>query len=117
MIVLLSSWAVLVSLRSAFLAGLAAAILLVSVRAFLVPTPYQLRPAAPGARGARPAPRAFRAGGAPRRLQVGPGAALVSPFARKHWLERYRGMILYLDGLDGAPRDEVIAALRRKIPA
>jgi hypothetical protein len=110
MIVLLSSWAVMVSLRSAFLAGLAAAILLVSVSAFLLPTRYKLDD--DGVEEVRLGRRRFRAWSDLRRLQIGPGAALVSPFARKHWLERYRGMILYLDG---APRDEVVAALRAKI--
>ena len=110
MVVLLSSWAVMVSLRSAFLAGLAAAILLVSVSAFLLPTHYKLDD--DGVEEIRLGRRRFRAWRELRRVQVGPGAALVSPFARKHWLERYRGMILYLDG---APREDVVAALRARV--
>jgi hypothetical protein len=47
-----------------------------------------------------------------RRLQVGPGAALVSPFGRRHLLERYRGLVILLDGAD---RDAVIDILRAKV--
>ena len=49
-----------------------------------------------------------------RRVQVGPGAALVSPFARPTWLDRYRGIVLQLDGAD---RDHVVAILRQRVSA
>jgi hypothetical protein len=110
MVVLFSAWAVMVGLHSAFLAALAAVILLISVSPFLVPTHYRLGD--DGVEERRLGRRRFRAWSELRRVQVGRGAALVSPFARKHWLERYRGLLLYLDGAD---RDAVIAALRTYI--
>lgn len=111
MVVLFSAYGVLVWTRSAFLAALATVILLISVSAFLVPTHYALDDE--GVHERRLGRRRFRAWSELRRVQVGKGAALVSPFARAHWLERYRGMLLYLDGAD---RDAVIAALRQRIP-
>lgn len=109
-VVLSSSWAVLASLRSAYLAALAAAILLVSVAAFLVPTHYRVDD--DGVEERRLGRRRFRAWAELRRVQVGPGAALVSPFAKKHLLDRYRGIIVSFDGAD---RDAVIAALRARV--
>jgi hypothetical protein len=50
-----------------------------------------------------------------RRVQVGTGAALVSPFARPSWLDRHRGLILYFDG--PVDRDRVVGILRSKITA
>ena len=47
-----------------------------------------------------------------RRLQVGPGAVLVSPFAQPRWLDRYRGILLYLDGAD---REAVLAIVRERV--
>jgi len=109
-VVLLASWAVMVALRSPFLTVLAAVILLVSIAPFLLPTHYRLDD--DGVEERRFGRRRFRAWRDLRRWQVGPGAALVSPFARRHWLERYRGILLYLDGAD---RDQVVATLRERI--
>ena len=110
-VVLFSSWAVMVSLRSAFLAVLAAVILLISVAAFLAPTHYALTDE--GVEQRRLGRRAFRPWAELRRAQIGPSAALVSPFARPHRLERYRGLMLFFDGAD---RDRVVAALRARLP-
>lgn len=110
-IVLVTAWVVLVTLESAWLALLAAVILVVSVAQFLFPTRYRLSDAGVHERGLLR--EKFRAWRDLRRIQVGPGAVLVSPFARASWMDRYRGILLYLDGAD---RDVVIAALRDRIP-
>ena len=111
MVVLFATWAVLVSLESAFLAALAAVILLVSVSPFLLPTRYRLDDQ--GVSERRLGRRKFRAWGDLRRVQIGPGAALVSPFAKKSSLDRYRGVLLYFDGAD---RDRVVGILRARLP-
>jgi hypothetical protein len=111
-VVMVSAWAVLVALDSPFLAGLAALILVLSVAPFLVPTHYRLDD--DGVEERRLWTRKRRAWSDLRRLQVGPGAALVSPFASKSWLDRTRGILLYFDGAD---RDQVIAVLRERVRA
>jgi len=112
-VVLVTMWVVLVTLESLFLSVLAAIILLVSVGPFLLPTRYRLT--ATGVEERRLVQRRFRAWKDLRRVEVGPGAALVSPFARRSWMDRYRGVMLYLDGLDPAARDQVVATLRRRV--
>ncbi len=109
-VVLVSAWAVLVTLESPLLAGLAALILVVSVAPFLLPTHYRLDD--DGIEERRVFTTRRRPWSELRRVQVGPGAALVSPFARKSWLDRRRGLYLYLDGAD---RDQVIAILGERI--
>lgn len=111
-VVLLTAGAVLASLQSAFLAALAVVILLVAVAPFLFPTRYVLTE--DGIEERRLGRRRARRWEDLRRLQVGPGAALVSPFARKSWLDRHRGLIVMFDGAD---RDAVVAVLREKIHA
>ena len=111
-VVLVSAWAVLVTLESPWMALLAAVILLASVAPFLVPTHYVIDD--DGVEERRLWTRKRRAWGDLRRLQVGPGAALVSPFARRNWLDRHRGVLLYLDGAD---RERVVSLLRERIPA
>lgn len=110
-VVLVTAWVVLVTLESVWLAVLAAAILVVAVARFLFPTRYRL--ADDGVHEHALFRHRFRAWHELRRVQVGPGAALVSPFARPSWMDRYRGIILYLDGAD---REAVLAALRERIP-
>jgi hypothetical protein len=110
MVVLFSAYGVLALTRSIFLAMLAIAILLFSIAPFLVPTHYKLDD--DGVEERRLGRRRFRAWKDLRRVQVGPGAALVSPFKRKHRLDRYRGILLLLDG---APRDQVVAILTERI--
>jgi hypothetical protein len=109
-VVLLSTGAVLASLESFFLAALAAVFLLASVATFLLPTRYTLTDE--GVVERRFGRRRERHWKDLRRLQVGPGAALVSPFGRRHLLERYRGLVILLDGAD---RDAVIDILRAKV--
>lgn len=109
-VVLLTAGAVLASLQSLFLAALAVVILLVAVAPFLFPTRYVLTE--DGIEERRLGRRRARRWDELRRLQVGAGAALVSPFARRSWLDRYRGIIVMFDGAD---REAVVALLREKI--
>ena len=109
-VVLISAWAVLVTLDSLLLAALAAIFLVLSVTAFLAPTHYRLDD--DGVEERRLWGSKRRAWTELRRLQIGPGAALVSPFARPSWLDRKRGVYLYLDG---AQRDEVVKILEERI--
>ena len=104
-------WLVMETLGSAWLAALAALLLLASVSAFLVPTHYVLDD--DGVEQRRLWTTRRRAWRDLRRVQIGPGAALVSPFARATWMDRTRGILLYLDGAD---RDRVIAVLRERLP-
>jgi hypothetical protein len=111
-VVLVAAWAVMITLESALLAALAALFLLVSVTPFLLPTHYQLDD--DGVEQRRLWARKRRAWSDLRRLQIGPGAALVSPFARRTWMDRHRGVMLYLDGAD---REQVLAVLRARVGA
>jgi hypothetical protein len=111
MVVLFSTYAVLVGLESAFLAALAAVILVVTAVPFLAPTRYRIDGVGVGER--RLGRTKFRAWADLRRVQIGPGAALVTPFARPSWMDRYRGILLYFDGAD---RARVVGMLRDKIP-
>lgn len=97
--------------ESGFLTVLAAAILVLGVAPFLFPTRYQIDDQ--GVRQVRLGSCRERRWQDLRRLEIGSGAALVSPFARRSWLDRHRGLILYFDGAD---RDAVIAALRAHVP-
>lgn len=106
----LTTGAVLASLQSAFLAALAAVIIVVSIAPFLFPTHYRLSER--GVEERRLGMRRARAWRDLRRVQIGARAALVSPFARPSWLDRYRGLLLLFDGAD---REAVVAELRRRI--
>ena len=110
-VVLLASWAVMASLGSVFLAALAIVVLLAAVAPFLVPTHYRIDDE--GVEERRLWTRKRRAWSDLRRAQIGPGAALLSPFARKSFLDRHRGLYLYFDGAD---RERVVAILRERIP-
>lgn len=112
-VVLGSMWAILVALASAFLAVLGAVILVVAVAPFLFPTHYRLDD--DGVEERRLWTHKRRAWADLRRVQVGPGAALVSPFARPSWLDRSRGVLVYFDGLDGDDRARVIEELRARV--
>jgi hypothetical protein len=111
-VVLGSAWAVMVTLGSPLLAALASVFLLASVAPFLFPTHYVLDDV--GVESRRLWTRRRRAWADLRRLEIGPGAALVSPFARRTWMDRTRGMLLYLDGAD---RDRVVALLEDRVRA
>ena len=110
-VVLLTAGAVLFSFESLFMTALAVVIVLVSVSSFLLPTHYRLTDE--GLEERRLGVRRERRWQDLRRLEVGPEAALVSPFARPSRLDRYRGFVVLLDGAD---REAVIAELRRRVP-
>lgn len=112
-VLLLTCGAVLSSLESLWLTGLAAVFLAVTVAPFLFPTHYRLTDE--GIEERRLLRTRARRWADLRRLQVGPGAALVSPFAHPTWLDRHRGLVVYFDG--ATDRDQVVAILREKIPA
>ncbi|HUS65129.1 MAG TPA: hypothetical protein VMZ28_11325 [Kofleriaceae bacterium] len=109
-VLFLTAGAILLSFQSLFLTALAVVIVIVSVAAFLFPTHYRLSDA--GIEERRLGVRRTRRWQDLRRVQVGPGGALVSPFARPSWLDRHRGFLLLFDGAD---RDAVVAELRRRI--
>lgn len=109
-VLFLTTGAVLVSFESLFMTGLAAVILIVSIASFLFPTHYRLSDE--GVEERRLGMRRARRWADLRRLEIGPGAALVSPFARKSWLDRTRGFLLLFDGAD---RQAVVAELRRRM--
>lgn len=109
-VVCLTAAAVLGGLGSPFLALLAVVVLLVAVAPFLFPTRYRLTDE--GLEERRLGRRRARPWSELRRLEVGPGAALVSPFARRSWLDRHRGLLLLLDGAD---RERVVALLRERV--
>lgn len=113
-VVLISAWVVLVTLRSPFLALLAAIFLVIATAPFLLPTHYRLDDTGVEQRRLGGG-RRFRPWTELRRLQIGPGAALVSPFARPSWMDRHRGVILYFDGLDAEGKAGVIATLRQHL--
>ena len=109
-VLFLTCGATLMAFHSLFLAALAAVILLVGVSPFLLPTRYRLSDWGVEAQGIlRTRARAWDS---LRRVEVGPGAALVSPLARRGFLDRYRGIVLLLDGAD---RERVIEALEHRI--
>jgi hypothetical protein len=109
-VVLITCGVVLASLGSLLLSVLAAVILMVAVAPFLLPTHYTLTDV--GIEERRAFRRKSRQWSDLRRLQVGPRAALVSPFASKSWMDRYRGLIVMFDGAD---RDQVVDILERQV--
>ena len=111
-VIALTSWAVLLSLRSGWLAVIAAAMLVVAIVPFLVPTHYRIDDG--GIAERRLFVTRSRRWAELRRIEVGRAAALLSPYARRRWLDRYRGMVVYFDG---AERERVIAALEERVHA
>ncbi len=109
-VVLLTMGAVLSAFQSLFFALLSAMILIASVASFLFPTRYQLN--AWGVRQSRLGQRRARPWKELRRLELGGRAALVSPFARASWMDRYRGITLLFDGAD---RSAVVALLQEQL--
>lgn len=110
-VIALTAWAVLVGLGSGWLAAVAAAMLVVAIAPFLAPTRYRLDDA--GVAERRLFVTRARRWSELRRCEVGAGAALVSPYARPRWLDRYRGLVIYFDGAD---REHVVRALREHLP-
>ena len=111
-VVLLTAWAIMALLEAAFLAVLGMVILVVATAPFWAKTRYALTD--DGVEEHRLGRRKARVWSELRRVQAGPGAVLVSPFARPNWMDRYRGIVLYLDGAD---RTQVLAEVRARIPA
>ena len=109
-VLLLTTGAVLVSFESLFMTALAAVIVVLSIGSFLFPTHYRL--SEEGIEERRLGMRRARRWADLRRLEIGRGAALVSPFARKSWLDRSRGFLLLFDGAD---RQAVVAELERRM--
>jgi hypothetical protein len=109
-VVSITTATVLSAFQSGVLALLSAALLLLAVSPFLLPTRYLVTEDEVVA--VRAFTRRRRRFADLHRLEVGPGAALVSPFRRRHVLDRYRGLVLFLDGTD---RERVIATLRARI--
>jgi hypothetical protein len=109
-VVFTTAGAVLAALQSAYMAALSAAILLVSVAPFLLPTHYALTE--DGVEERRAGRTRTRRWAELRRLSVGKDAALVSPFAKRSWLDRSRGIVLFFDGGD---REQIVSILRAKV--
>ena len=105
---MLTMYAVVVSLFSLYLAVLAAILIVVGVAPFLFPTRYTFTDAGIEERGL--VKRRHRRWRELRRYEIGPQAALVSPFSRPRWLDRYRGMVLFLDGADRAQVERILQA-------
>jgi hypothetical protein len=97
-IISLVAWAVLVSLHSLWLTVLAVVILAIATAAFWLPTSYELNQR--GATEKRMGRARFRNWTDFRRVTIGDRGALLSPFNRAHWLERYRGIVLVFGDQD-----------------
>jgi hypothetical protein len=111
-VITLAAYAVLVGLQSAWLAVIAAAILVIAIAPFLMRTHYVLDD--DGIAERRGFVKRTRRWSELRRLEVGRVAALVSPYAQRRWLDRYRGITIYFDGGD---RDAVIRELQGRVGA
>lgn len=106
----MTAGAVLMSLQSLFLTVLAVFILLVAVSAFLFPTRYVITDVDVSEQ--RLWTRKSRRWRDLRRVQVGQGAVLVSPFASPSWMDRYRGLVLMYGGAD---RDELVELIKQRV--
>lgn len=107
---LFSAYAVLVASRSLLLCALAVVILLASTSRFWLRTHYVMD--ALGIAERHAGRHRYRAWDGLRRLEIGPSAALLSPFAAPNLLERARGMVVYFDG---GSREEIINRLRQHL--
>jgi hypothetical protein len=111
-VLLLTMGAVLSTFQSLFFALLAATILIAAVASFLFPTHYEISEW--GIREQRLGRKRARPWNELRRLQLGDRGALLSPFARASWMDRYRGVTLLFDGVD---RATVVANLQDRFAA
>lgn len=112
----LTAYAVLVGLGSPLLAVIAVVLLGIAIAPFLLPTHYLLD--AERIRERRGFVTRSRRWSELRRLEVGRTAALVSPYQRARWLDRYRGILVILPAPgDGAEREPVVRALRERVTA
>lgn len=110
-VIALATYAVLVGMQSAWLAAIAAVMLVLAVSPFLVRTRYRLD--ADGIAERRLFVTRTRRWSELRRLEIGRTAALVSPYAHRRWLDRYRGVTVWFDGAD---RDAVVRVLEEHLP-
>lgn len=111
-VIAIASYAILISMQSAWLAVIAAILLVVATAPFLLRTHYRID--GDGVVERRGFVIRSRRWSELRRLDVGRTAALVSPYAQRRWLDRYRGITIYFDGSD---RDAVIRALQERLGA
>jgi hypothetical protein len=110
-VVAVTAAAVLMSFESVFLALLAVVILMLAVAPFWLPTRYTVTDEEIVSK--RIFTSRSRRWRDLRRVEVGGNVALLTPFARPTWLDRYRGMMVYLDG---APdREGLIKILRARV--
>jgi len=96
----LAAYAVLVGMQSVWLAVIAVVILVIAIAPFMMRTHYTLDD--DGIAERRGFVMRRRQWTELRRLEVGRAAALVSPYAKARWLDRYRGITIYFDGGDRA---------------
>jgi hypothetical protein len=106
----LSAWAVLVSLHSVPLAGLAVGVLLISTASFWLPTRYVIDD--DGVSVSRISGYHRRRWRDLRRYSFGSRTVLLSPFAKPHRLDRFRGVVILLDG---APIDALRALFATRL--
>jgi hypothetical protein len=111
-VIAIASYAILVGMQSAWLAAIAAVMLVVATAPFLLRTHYRID--GDGVVERRGFVTRSRRWSELRRLEVGRAAALVSPYAQRRWLDRYRGITIYFDGGD---RDAVIHELQARLGA
>jgi len=111
-VIAIATYAILVSMQSAWLAVIAAIMLVVAIAPFLLRTHYRIDN--DGVASRRGFVTRTRRWSELRRLEVGHAAALVSPYAQRRWLDRYRGLTIYFDGSD---RDAVVRELRSRLGA
>ncbi len=106
----LTAGAVLMSFQSLFLMVLAVVILVVAVAPFLFTTYYTITDVDVTER--RLWVRKSRQWADLRRVQVGTGSVLVSPFSNPNWMDRYRGLILMYGGTD---KDELVDMIKNQV--
>jgi len=111
-VIAIASYAILVGMQSALLAAVAAIMLVVATAPFLMRTHYRID--GDGVVERRGFVTRSRRWSELRRLEVGRAAALVSPYAQRRWLDRYRAITIYFDGGD---RDAVIRELQARLGA
>jgi hypothetical protein len=110
-VITLATYAVLVAMRSAWLAAMCAVLLVIASAPFLFRTHYWID--GEGIRERRGFVTRTRPWSQLRRLEVGTRAALVSPYMQARWLDRYRGMTIYFDG----NRDVIVRELEAHLGA
>ena len=111
-VLFLTAGAVLASFQSLFLMVLATIILVITVSQFLFPTHYTITDVDVSER--RLWVRKSRRWQDLRRVQVGVGAVLVSPFRKPSWMDRYRGLILMYGSTD---KDELVRIVKQQVDA